>query len=456
MGNRIDNLHKKAGEIVEKKETLSESSELLSSDLEEIRGLLDAPLQDEDDVAAEGYLERTVSSDLSSVESELQENDSERADALDETDSYISSLEENLQKLDEMKSVSDLGSESISSDHTERQIEELQFIRELLDGDDNSSFTGISNELSGSSSSFQERRIGFLEDLKPETITPDNADPILTEINKASTNKAQLANMAIKYHLSKDADFGNLDTEVAREMVRTIYLTKKEFKDLELQFIGSLQERNNRLEIKLSEFYMEEYKKANPDMTEEELLPYVQNNVEWDMRAARKYLYQPNTIAQSSSVKKQDRLFDKATNAVGGIVINEDYGSDYNYLSATKKNEVYIKHKPIGCDTIKASVDHELGHQIDHMLDVNQDKIIIDSYNDFMLMTPARQGDELSTYASTNIREFIAECWSEYRNNPNCREIAKKIGIRIEEIRKANNHGSIGQKTRDRINGFTK
>ena len=90
------------------------------------------------------------------------------------------------------------------------------------------------------------------------------------------------------------------------------------------------------------------------------------------------------------------------------------------------------------------------------MLDVNQDKIIIDSYNDFMLMTPARQGDELSTYASTNIREFIAECWSEYRNNPNCREIAKKIGIRIEEIRKANNHGSIGQKTRDRINGFTK
>ena len=136
MGNRINDLHKKAGEIVEKKESLSESSELLSSDLEEIRGLLDEPLQDENDVAAEGYLESAVSSDLSSVESELQENDSDRADALDETDSYIASLEENLAKLQEMRTASDLGCADKSSDSTERRIEELQAIRELLEGED--------------------------------------------------------------------------------------------------------------------------------------------------------------------------------------------------------------------------------------------------------------------------------------------------------------------------------
>ncbi len=35
---------------------------------------------------------------------------------------------------------------------------------------------------------------------------------------------------------------------------------------------------------------------------------------------------------------------------------------------------------------------------------------------------------EVSEYAGTNIEEFIAESWGEYRNNPLARETSKRVG----------------------------
>ncbi len=44
-----------------------------------------------------------------------------------------------------------------------------------------------------------------------------------------------------------------------------------------------------------------------------------------------------------------------------------------------------------------------------------------------------RLTNDLSRYAWKNknrrpIREFIAEAWSEYKSNPNCRPLAKEVG----------------------------
>ena len=41
---------------------------------------------------------------------------------------------------------------------------------------------------------------------------------------------------------------------------------------------------------------------------------------------------------------------------------------------------------------------------------------------------------ELSEYANANLFEFIAEAWSEYRNNPSPRPLANEVGDRIVEI----------------------
>lgn len=439
MGNRIDSLHKRAGEIVEQKNDLTGKSEVLSSDLEEIKGLLDEPLLDEDDISAERYLEQAISSDLQFVDSELQENNEKRTDALSETDEYISSLEENLKKLEEMKSVSDLGSSTESIGSTEHRLEELQAIRELLEED--GSFENIALETTGVSKGVDHARNSFVEYLseKAKESSPDNADPILTEI-KRSNNK-QLANMVKYQHWAKDADFGDLDNRVAQEMVRTIYLTKKEFKDVEMNFIGSMQARNEKVKQMLIKDYLGRFKAVNPGKTDEELLPYVINSVENDMQKAS--LYKKGAIAQSCSINKPVTLIDKTLKQFNGIAINEDYGSSYEYFVSVKENEVRTGHKPVGCDNVKSTIDHELGHQIDHLLGASKDKIIIQAYNDFMLMTPSRQKDELSGYAAKNIHEFIAECWSEYKNNPKCREIAKSVAFRINQI---NGSKSIDQK----------
>lgn len=440
MDNRIDILNKRAKEIVEQKDDLTEKSSQLSVDLEEVRTLLDEPLLDEDDVNAESFLEESIDSDLDTVTSELQDNDSERIDALDETDKYIASLEENLRVLEEMRSVTDLGTDKASNGSTERRLDELRTIRELLEEDGETS-DYYAAESAESSYSVDSARNSFIDNLreKAKESSPDNYDPVLTEI-KRSNNK-QLANLVKHHKLAKDANFGNLDNRVAQEIVRTVYLTKNEFKDLEMNFIGSVQARNENFKQKLIKSYLDEFKAVNPDRTDEELMPYVLSFVEKDLQSFN--INSGIAIAQSITVDKPFNLFEKVMKQYNGIAINEDYGSDYEHFVSVKKHEVSIGHKPIGCDTVKATIDHELGHQIDKLLGINRDKVIIDEYNDFMLMASDRQKDELSGYAAKNINEFIAECWSEYRNNPECRTIAKKVAYRINQIHGAK---SIGQR----------
>lgn len=443
MDNRIDILKNRAKEIVEQKDDLNEKSSQLGSDLEDVRVLLDDPLLDEEDENAERFLEESIDSDLGTFTSKLQDTDSERIDALNETDEYIASLEENLRTLVEMRSVSDLGTNQASNGSTEQRLDKLRTIREILEEDGETS-DDFAAETAESSSTIHSEEKTFIESLKKmvKESSPGNYDPILTEI-KRSNNK-QLANLAIYHKLAKNADFGNLDNRVAQEIVRTIYLTKNEFKDLEMNFIGSLQARNELFKQKLIETYLDEFKAVNLDRTDEELMPYVLNFVEEDMQLFKKY--NETTIAESITVDKPSTLFEKVLKQNNGIAINETYGSNYEHFISVKKHEVNIGHKPIGCDTVKATIDHELGHQIDNFLDANRDKVIKDEFDDFMLMTPERQRNELSVYSAKNIKEFIAECWSEYRNNPECRPIAKKVSERINQIYGAK---SIGQRIRE-------
>ena len=98
------------------------------------------------------------------------------------------------------------------------------------------------------------------------------------------------------------------------------------------------------------------------------------------------------------------------------------------------KSDVERKFHPIGCDSVKAVLDHEIGHQLDKMLNLSN----LDSIkNIFNTKTFKEITNELSTYSWKNDNpnkygEFIAEAWSEYCNNPNPRPIAKEVGEIIE------------------------
>jgi hypothetical protein len=86
---------------------------------------------------------------------------------------------------------------------------------------------------------------------------------------------------------------------------------------------------------------------------------------------------------------------------------------------------------PPKCDNIKATADHEFGHAIErYILEKNQNaqsyKELKRFYDD--LWQKDEIGTKLSKYGSTNFSDFIAEGYSEYKNNKPPREVAQKIG----------------------------
>lgn len=118
-----------------------------------------------------------------------------------------------------------------------------------------------------------------------------------------------------------------------------------------------------------------------------------------------------------------------------GIAIGKG-GKDAAKFELLKAFSVQQKFHPVGCFTIKSTVDHEVAHQLDTMLDLSKNKDIITLYNS---LTHTEITNGLSSYAWDNgssnpIQEFIAEGWAEFNNNPTPRPVAVKIGNTVLEV----------------------
>jgi len=117
---------------------------------------------------------------------------------------------------------------------------------------------------------------------------------------------------------------------------------------------------------------------------------------------------------------------------LNGVAFNATWKGD----RVVKQLEYDLKSKfhPEGCATVKSIFDHELGHKIDETLGLRKNADF-----DVIYIEARAQGNDyirenLSGYANTDMAEFIAECWSEYLNNPKPREIARKVGELIEKL----------------------
>jgi hypothetical protein len=104
---------------------------------------------------------------------------------------------------------------------------------------------------------------------------------------------------------------------------------------------------------------------------------------------------------------------------------------------------------PAGCNSLKSAVDHEIGHAIYSKYDLDNNKDIQSYYKKQRkqvyaemdaagnITKPSSGGysgirTTLSSYANTNVKEYVSEAWSEYRNNPHPREAATHIGKIID------------------------
>lgn len=222
--------------------------------------------------------------------------------------------------------------------------------------------------------------------------------------------------------------YRGVDIHTANEWNRGLLDTFKKFPELKnnFAFVGECHERNKRLKPVVREYYLEKYKKMNPDLPAEVLEPYVEKQVKNFIRSMR---VSERTFAQSYSPDSEPYSMFK------GITVNRDWGGDSEEFISALKGNVKSKYHPDGCDTIRSVLDHEVGHQIDVLLDIRNEKVVQDLFEG---STQQELTNRLSRYSWDNnnpdrYSEMIAEAWSEYCNNPEPRKIAETIGQLIEE-----------------------
>jgi hypothetical protein len=100
---------------------------------------------------------------------------------------------------------------------------------------------------------------------------------------------------------------------------------------------------------------------------------------------------------------------------VSGVAVNQKWGADVAKFSASLADSAALRWHPVGCDTIRSVVDHELGHQLDDLLKLRIDPELNIVYNRTL---KAGIREEVSGYAGKNIEEFIAECWPSPATTP--------------------------------------
>lgn len=219
----------------------------------------------------------------------------------------------------------------------------------------------------------------------------------------------EAAKYVIDNNLADFADYTGVKPEVANSCNESLFEHIRDFPELRKnqKFIGTAQAQTRRAYDLAVDRMFQQLRAINPPtITDQQLMAYVQKRV-------KRLKTSGNTYAQSWQQRD-----------AGGVAVNEKWGKDITKLNASLQNDVAKQHHPEGTASIKATMDHEFGHQLDDLLSLNKDPDVIKEWT----ALHGRMKNEVSQYAAKNISEFIAEAWAEYRNNPSPRPVAAKIG----------------------------
>lgn len=91
-------------------------------------------------------------------------------------------------------------------------------------------------------------------------------------------SKEDLRDFVMKEQLANEVDFGELDVRVAGDLVRVVRDAKQKFPFLKMDFIGSTEALNRKIEIQLYENMKNLISRNHPDMKNESLISYLAEN----------------------------------------------------------------------------------------------------------------------------------------------------------------------------------
>jgi hypothetical protein len=245
-----------------------------------------------------------------------------------------------------------------------------------------------------------------------EVLRPGVADD-QRQFVKAKTAKAA-AEWAVQNNLADFADFTGVDPDVANAWNQSLFEHFQEFPELRKnqKFIGTCQAQFARFRKIEIQRVLDKLVLVSPGTD----LSVLRG---WAEKAVKRMVVTGNRYAHSW-----------AQADVSGVAVNQKWGADVAKFNASLADSAALRWHPVGCDTIRSVVDHELGHQLDDLLKLRIDPELNIVYNRTL---KAGIREEVSGYAGKNIEEFIAECWAESCNNPSPRGAARTVAAIIRQ-----------------------
>lgn len=236
--------------------------------------------------------------------------------------------------------------------------------------------------------------------------------PSKPEFVEAKTAK-EAAAWAMKNGLADFADYTGVAPEVANAWNRSLFEHLQEFPELRKnqKFVGTCQAQYSRFRELTIQRLLDALVRANPGRDLSALRAVAEKSV--------KRMVVDNRYAHSW-----------AQADVSGIAVNKKWGGDVVKFKDSLAAGATSRWHPVGCDTIRSVVDHQVGHQLDDLLKLSIDPELNIVYNRALKVGITA---EVSGYAGKNIGEFLAECWAESCNNPAPREAARTVAAIIRE-----------------------
>jgi hypothetical protein len=238
-----------------------------------------------------------------------------------------------------------------------------------------------------------------------ESVSAKNPIAPLTVPDFKTTKEANA--WAVANNVADHADFTGAKPEVAKEWLQSLADHMHEFPALRAnqKFTGTCQ-------AQMSRWWEIEVTKAELKIRAK--LPAWQG----DYRAAAELLVKKRKVESTTYAHSW------ASKNVSGVAVNKAWGSDPAKLHERLAKDVTLRHHPVGCDTIRSVADHEMAHQLDDLLGLHVDANVVALYHEAKRLGMEQ---EVSKYAETSVKEFVAECWAEARNNTAPRRFAQWV-----------------------------
>lgn len=252
------------------------------------------------------------------------------------------------------------------------------------------------------------------------------SESILQSRVASAVCESELREWIKKYDLCDVCDFSGLHISVAKMLVKCVITVMYKYPRLRgrMNFIGSRKG------------YMELLDKLSENDSETVRVLGIQYIMDTDsvksIGNSGKQLLNETFGSRGNTLAEAISFF----GIIDGILIDEaDFNSkEIRNIKIELERAMLTRHFPKGCASVESVIYHEIGHIMDYLCRIRNRRDVISEFNAF---TKEELTNNLSSYATVSVAEYIAEGFSECMSSSSPRAVATTILRHIDECYKS-------------------